>query len=137
MSEERRTFDNGHIEGFVARKPELRYTPNGTAVTRFSIPINGRWNPQTQTRNEGTVWVNCVAFGRMAEMIAEDVDKGDLVIATGKFQANQWTTQEGETRTDLEIIISNIAKKLIPAKASPAASSEATYTPEPEGDLPF
>jgi len=133
VSEERRVYDNGHIEGFVAKKPELRYTPGGMAVTRFSIPINGRWNPQTQTRNEGTVWVNCVAFGRMAEMIAEEVDKGDLVIATGKFQANQWTTQEGEVRTDLEIIISNIAKKLIPPKEASAPSS----APAPDDDLPF
>ena len=107
--QQKRAYDNGCIEGFVARDPELRFTPNGTPVTKFSIPIPGRWDPHTKERVNATVWVNVVCFGSLAESVAEYIKKGNLIKISGRFQANSWTTQDGQERVDLELVASQVS----------------------------
>jgi len=128
MTEEKRTFDNGSIEGFVARDPE--YNASGTALS-FSIPIAGRWDREAQAREDATVWVRVVAFSGLAEAIADNIRKGDLVRVSGTFQAHSWTTRDGEERTDLEMVASSVCKKLLPAKKKPQRVKEQG------SDLPF
>lgn len=89
------------VSGRVIRQPEKRFTPNNNvAVTEFAIAVDS--NP----RQDGTVEshaVKVIAWRDLAERLANDLKKGDLVAVDGRIQFNQYTNSEGQRRRDVEI----------------------------------
>ncbi len=89
------------ISGRVIRPPEKRFTPNtNTAVTEFAIAV------ETNPRQDGSVEshpVKVIAWRDLAERLAQDLKKGDLVAVDGRIQFNQYTNSEGQRRRDVEI----------------------------------
>ena len=94
------------LTGRVIRPPEKRFTPNtNTAVAEFSIAM------ESVPRQDGTVEshpVKVVAWRELAERIAQDIKKGDLVAVDGRLQINSYTTAEGQRRRDVEIDATNV-----------------------------
>lgn len=77
--------------GNLGRDPETRYTQGGSPVTSFSIATSERWkDKQTGEQKERTEWHNCVAFGRLAEIVAQYVRKGSKVYIEGKLQTDSY-----------------------------------------------
>ncbi len=89
------------ISGRVIRPPEKRFTPNtNTAVTEFAIAV------ETNPRQDGSVEshsVKVIAWRDLAERLAQDLKKGDLVAVDGRIQFNSYTNSEGQRRRDVEI----------------------------------
>lgn len=89
------------VSGRVIRPPEKRFTPNNNvAVTEFAIAVES--NP----RQDGTVEthpVKVIAWRDLAERLAQELQKGDLVAVDGRIQFNQYTNSEGQRRRDVEI----------------------------------
>lgn len=91
--------------GRIGQAPELRYTPTGTAMCKFSLAVDGR---KGQDGQKETHWINCVAWQKTAELVNEHCGKGKQIGVNGRLSVNQWETQEGQKRKDVEVIVDQI-----------------------------
>jgi len=97
------------IVGRLGKDPEVRALPSGATVTGFSLAVSEKWKDKnTGQPVEKTEWLNCSAFGKTAEIIAEYVKKGDPLYVEGKIQTDKWTDQNGIDRYSTKIIVNNI-----------------------------
>lgn len=123
-------MSNITIEGNLAEDPELRFTPNGTAVADLVVIENRRvrkanteneWEDGTPTRHRLVVW------GSAAENSAESLTKGDRVIATGELFTEQWADREtGEARYSTKIKATSVGVSLRYHTAQPVKASRRT-----------
>ncbi len=93
--------------GNLTRDPELRYTPNGTAVASFGIAVNRTWSGQSGEKKEEVCFVDINMFGRRAEVINEYFSKGNPIFIEGRLQFNQWETKDGQKRNTLRVVAEN------------------------------
>lgn len=100
-------FNKVMLMGNLTRDPELRYTPNGQAVADIGIAINRRRKGQDGERRDETTFVTVTAWGRQAEIINEYFSKGRPIFIEGRLQLDEWTTQEGQRRSKLKVILEN------------------------------
>jgi len=99
--------------GNVTRDPELRFTPNGSAVASFGLAVNRRWqNRQTNEWEEQVSFFDVVAWAQLAENVSESVSKGTRVIVTGRLEQRSWDTQEGDKRSKVEVVADEIGPSL-------------------------
>jgi single-strand DNA-binding protein len=90
--------------GNLGRDPEVRYTPDGLAVTNFSMAVTEKYKGE-----ERTMWFRISAFGRLGEIAGEYLSKGKQVYVDGRLQPpSEWTDRDGKTRFSLEVIASNL-----------------------------
>ena len=92
--------------GRLGKDPETRFTPSGDAVTNFSIACGESWKDKTSGEKvEKTEWVNCTAFGKLAEIAGQYLKKGKQCFVQGKLKTRKWTDKEGVERysTGVEI----------------------------------
>jgi single-strand DNA-binding protein len=108
-------FNEATLIGYVGKKPESRTLPNGRAVTSFSLATSERWkDKESGEQREQTEWHSCQAFGRQAEIVAQFVNKGDLLMVQGRIQTRKWQDKEGNDRYTTEIQVQNV--RLMPNK---------------------
>jgi single-strand DNA-binding protein len=94
--------------GNLGGDPETRYTPQGTLVVNFSLAVNNRRRDASGNQQETTNWFRVSAFGRLAETMVNLSERGYLtkgkqVYIDGNFEAREWTGQDGQTRTSLDV----------------------------------
>lgn len=89
--------------GNLGRDPELKMTPGGQALARFSIATTETWkNPQGEKQSK-TEWHNVVIWGKQAEIAEKYLRKGAQVMVEGKIQYREYTGQDGVKRTACDI----------------------------------
>ncbi len=88
--------------GRLTRDPELRYTPNGTAVCRFTLAVNRRFN------REQTDFIDIVAWRGLAENCANYLGKGRLAAVDGSLQVRSYEGQDGQKRKAIEVVADDI-----------------------------
>jgi single-strand DNA-binding protein len=118
--------------GNLTRDPELRYTPNGTAVTDFGMAINRTWKGQDGERREEACFIDVTAWARQAEVIAEHCRKGRQLFIEGRLQLDSWEGQDGQKRTKLRVV-AEAFQFLGPPPARPADAGGAKPRPSEEG----
>ena len=91
------------VIGNVGSDPEMRYTPNGTAVTSFSLATNRVYTTASGERKEETEWFTVNAWGREAENSNQYVTKGMKIYAEGRLKTDTWTGNDGQNRFRLQI----------------------------------
>lgn len=91
--------------GNLTRDPELRYTPQGTAVCSFGIATNRDWVDQSGQRQEEVTFHNCVAWSKLAEICGQLLKKGRKVYVEGRLSTRTWTGQDSQERRTTEIVI--------------------------------
>ena len=91
------------VIGNVGSDPEMRYTPNGSAVTSFSVATNRRYTTSAGEQKEETEWFRVSAWNKLAETCNQYVVKGMKVYVEGRVSSSAWTEQEGQARSSLEI----------------------------------
>lgn len=94
--------------GNLTRDPELRYIPSGSAVTSFTIAMNRVFKMQTGEKKEEVSFVRVVVWGRLAEVCNDYLKKGRPVFVEGRLQSRSWDGNDGQKRSTLEVIASNI-----------------------------
>lgn len=126
------------VIGNVGRDPEMRYTPNGAAVTSFSVAANRRWTTPEGEQREETEWFNVVMWNKLAETANRYVTKGSKVYIEGRLQTRSWEGQDGQKRYKTEVIAQNLILLDSRSKASGASSEEAHFPEDidPE-EIPF
>ena len=95
------------LAGNLTRSPELRYTPNGTAVANFGMATNRAWTDEGGQRQEEVEYHSIVVFGRRAEIAAEYLTRGSLALLEGRLQTKSWE-QDGIKRYRTEIIAERV-----------------------------
>lgn len=101
------------LVGNLTDDPELRFTPNGQALAKFTLAVNRRWqNRATSEWQEETSFIRCACWGEQAERIAESLHKGTRAIVTGRLQENKWETSDGQKRSTLEIQVDECGPSL-------------------------
>lgn len=102
------SLNRATIIGNITRDPELRYTPNGQAVTSFSIATNRRWKNQASGEyQEATEYHDVVAWGKAAEFVANYMKKGNKIYVDGRLQTRSWETPDGVKQRRTEIVAEN------------------------------
>ncbi|MDG9884674.1 MULTISPECIES: single-stranded DNA-binding protein [Pseudomonas] len=93
------------LVGTCGQDPEVRYLPNGNAVTNLSLATSEQWtDKQTGQKVERTEWHRVSMFGKVAEIAGEYLRKGSQVYIEGKLQTREWE-KDGIKRYTTEIIV--------------------------------
>lgn len=135
------------ITGNITRDVEQRSTRGGTSVQNFCVAVNERVkNQQTGEWESRANYVDCVAFGK--DGVAPYLIKGQLIEVQGRLKWSKWTTQNGETRSKLEVLADRV-ELLGPRKTGAQNGSQSVVRPmtgvvtaEPipnlyDADIPF
>lgn len=144
-----------NLIGRLTADPELRYTPNGTPVVTFRLAV--RRNRKNQNGEYETDFIDCVAWQKSAEIIANNMNKGNMFGVSGRLQVREYE-YEGQRRRAYEVVVEDftfVEKKQEngngyaqqPAQPPQAAQANNSYTPSPSmdyagyemdpGDVPF
>ncbi len=152
-----RSLNKVTLIGNLTRDPELRYTPQGTAVCTFGLATNRQWVMESGEKREEVEFHRIVSWNKLAELCSQLLTKGRKVYVEGRLQSRTWTSQDGRERTTTEIVIDDMilldSRRImeeassgtqVPVQAPVAASqppsspgpSTSATTPPLKGDIP-
>jgi len=139
-----RSLNRVQLIGNLTRDPELRYTPNGTAVCSFGLATNRSWKTDTGEKREEAEFHNIVSWNKLAEICSQFLVKGRKVYVEGRIATRSWTGQDGVQRTKTEIIISDMilldsrrqeqesVSETLAQEPAPQVSKEVSEAPQPQ-----
>ncbi|QQP86903.1 single-stranded DNA-binding protein [Entomomonas asaccharolytica] len=94
------------LVGNIGNEPEMRYMPNGNAVTTVSLATSDTWKDKnTGEQKERTEWHRVTFFGKIAEIVGQYVHKGSKLYVEGRLQTRKWEDQQGIERYTTEIMV--------------------------------
>ena len=96
------------IIGYLGRDPEMRFTPSGRSVSNFSVACNHSWKSADGEKHVETEWFNIVAWGKLAEISKQYLEKGSRVYVEGRLQSRSWQDNKGAQHKSIEIVASDI-----------------------------
>lgn len=97
------------LVGNLGNDPEVRYMPNGNAVTNITVATSESWkDKQTGERQERTEWHRIVLFNRLGEIAGEYLKKGSKVYLEGSLRTRKWQDQQGQDRYTTEIVAAEL-----------------------------
>lgn len=99
-----RSLNKVILIGNLTKDPELRYTPQGTAVCTFGLATNRSWTTDGGEKREDTEFHRVVAWNKLAELCSQLLFKGRKVYIEGRLQTRSWTGQDGNQRQTTEIV---------------------------------
>lgn len=97
-------FNKVILMGNLTRDPEVRTTPNGQSVANFSLAVNRSWKGADGNQQEAVSYIDCVAWGRIGEVIAQYMQKGRPILVSGRLDQRGWE-QEGQKRSKVEVVV--------------------------------
>ncbi|KAA3647937.1 MAG: single-stranded DNA-binding protein [Chloroflexi bacterium] len=127
------------VIGHLGRDPEMRYTPSGRPVTTFSVATSRSWTTSDGDRRSETEWFNIVAWGSLAEICKQYLNKGKQVYVEGRLQTRRWEDEEGNKRSTVEVV----AREMIMLgdrrkdDAEDNSQDQDTDSQEEEDEFPF
>jgi single-strand DNA-binding protein len=125
------------LGGHLTQMPELRYTPKGTAHARVPVAVNRNWKTESGEEKEEVTFVDCIAWGRTAEVIVENLRKGSPLFIEGRLRLEQWE-KDGEKRQKLSVVVESfqfVGKKGDAKSPDPATGTDGDNSGE--DDVPF
>jgi single-strand DNA-binding protein len=90
--------------GNLGRDPEVRYMPDGGAITNVSVATTENWKDKNGEKQEKTEWHRVAFFGKLAEIAGEYLKKGSQVYVEGRLQTRKWQDKEGNDKYTTEIV---------------------------------
>ncbi len=127
------------LMGNLTRDPQLSYLPSQTPVVDFGLAVNRRWKSREGDSREETCFVDCRAFGRVAENINKYMQKGRPLFVEGRLTFDTWTAQDGSKRSRHRVTVENFQFLGAPSGGSgPAPGGVSAGRDEAKGasDLP-
>jgi len=142
--------------GRLGKDPELKYTPSGVPVAKFSLATDETFKDRSGEQQKRTEWHNIVAWNKLAEICGEYLTKGKQVYIEGSIKSRQWEDQSGNKRTSYDIVARTMtmlgsrsdSEHSASSHSRPAATSSGNHddnppVPEPpssditDEDIPF
>ncbi len=135
------------ILGHLGKDPEVRYSPSGTAFTKFSLATSESWNDKnTGEKREKTEWHNIVIQGKLAEVAGEYLRKGSQVYIEGKIKTRKYQGNDGQDKYITEIVVGiNGTMQMLGSNGGnnqagsqqPARQSQQLQQQAPQNELPM
>lgn len=118
-------FSKTVVMGNLVRDPETKQTNSGHSVTSFTLAVNGR--------NDDVAYIDCTAWNKGGETIAQYLHKGDALLVSGRLNQSRWQDKDGNNRSKLDVVVDEFA--FIGSKNNSDGSSTQT-APQPNYDAP-
>ena len=97
------------LVGNLGKDPEVKYTPNGTPVAKFSLATNERFKDKDGNWQDRTEWHNITAWARTAEIVGEYLKKGSKVYIEGSLRTHSWDDkQTNQKKYMTEIVVNDL-----------------------------
>ena len=120
--------------GNLGKDPEMRYTPNGKAVTTFSVAVNRSVRGEDGGRHDASEWVRVVTWEKLAETANQYLHVGSKVYVEGRLQTRSWDGDDGQKHYLTEVV----AHEMLMLDARPSSESAPAASDDDSGDgLPF
>jgi len=123
-------YNKAVLIGNLCKEPELRYTPQGTAVVNITLAINRKYKSGDELKEE-TAFVPVVAWGKTAEIINQYCHKGSPLMVEGRIQTRSWE-KDGQKQYKTEVVVENIQLLGNKKEEKPEQSTEQTWLSEEE-----
>ena len=137
--------------GNVGRDPEVRTTPSGQQVAKFSLATSENFTSRAGEKQERTEWHNIVVWGKLADLCKQYVSKGRQIYVEGRLQTSSWNDQQGNKKYRTEVVAQTVQflgrpgdRQALPEQgpgapetdySEPADSSSGVFASD--DDLPF
>ncbi len=128
------SFNKVILMGNLTRDPELRVTPNGTAICKMGLATSRTYTTQDGNQREETTFVDIDAFGKQAEVIAKYMTKGRPILVEGRLRFDQWENKEGEKRSKLGVVLETF--RFVGPRATQESESASSSAPHIEENSP-
>ena len=129
------------LMGNLTRDPELRYTPAGMGVASFGLAVNTPTGKKDENGKQKTdvLFVDVVAFGKQAEVVAEYLKKGRPVFIEGRLTFRTWEDTNGNRHSKHEVLLNSF--QFLDSASTQENTTNNTYsnnyTPDEDEDIPF
>ena len=127
------------LVGNLGRDVELRHTPGGAVVAKFSVATNEVWKDKSGSKQEHTEWHNIVAWGKLAEFCGSYLSKGRQVYVEGTLRTRTYDDDKGNRRYFTEVRADTI--QLLGPKPSGSDNGPSggapDFPPDNDDDIPF
>jgi len=124
------SLNRSELIGRLGQDPEMRYTPDGQAVTKFSLATD---RPAKAGAESAPDWHSVVCWQKLAEFAGQHLSKGRLVFVAGRICYRTWEGKDGQKHRATEIV----ASELIPLDRKPNGELRVVNGADDEPDLPF
>jgi single-strand DNA-binding protein len=124
------SYNKAILVGNLCKDPELRYTPQGTAVVNITLAINRKYKSGDELKEE-VAFVPVVAWGKTAEIINQYCHKGSPLMVEGRIQTRSWE-KDGQKQYKTEVVAENIQLLGNKKEEKPKQSTEQTWLSEDE-----
>ena len=144
-------FNKVVLMGNLTRDPETRTTPNGQSVTSFSLAVNRSWRGADGQQQESVSYIDCTAWGKAGEIIAQYMGKGRALLVSGRLDQRSWDDKEtGQKRSKVEVVVEDFnfvdggqgggdsaPRSSTPSKKAAPAAADVDDQPIDLSDIPF
>ncbi len=128
------------LMGNLTRDVELRQTSSNKAVAGFGIAINHKWKTADGEAKEETTFVDCEAWGKTGEVIAQYFGKGKQIVVEGRLKLDQWEA-EGQKRSKLKVVVDSFhftgSKQDAPSANTGKPAKAAAHASMTDDQIPF
>ena len=138
------------LSGRLGKDPELRYAQSGDlAICNFSVAVNHRQKNKAtgQWETKATTWLDCVAFGKVAEGAAAELSKGCNAMVVGRLETRTWE-KDGEKKSKIQVIVEAVGRQVLRDQRVPTGAQTSMATdgggqdqgddaPVGDDDIPF
>lgn len=129
------------VIGNVGQEPKIFTFQNGKKKASFSVAASKRYRDANGEQKEQTTWVNCSAFGKLADVVEEYVGKGSQLFVEGELSVNNFTDQNGNKKSVTEVHVTTLQmldkRNAGNGNNNQYSESAASGFEEDEGDVPF
>lgn len=122
------SFNKVLLIGNLTKDPELRYTPNGTAVANLRVAVNRKFKDRTGELKEDTCFITVTAWDKQAEICNQYLQKGRAVFVEGMLQSRSWDTPDGQKRSTIDVRAERI--QFLPQGNRSAMTNDKSEAPE-------
>lgn len=99
-------FNKVVLMGNLTRDPETRTTSGGQSVTSFSLAVNRTWRGADGQQQESVSYIDCTAWGKPGEIIAQYMGKGRALLVSGRLDQRSWDDKDsGQKRSKVEVVV--------------------------------
>lgn len=135
------SFNKVVLMGNLTRDLELKFSPKGTAIAKFTIATNRRWKGEDGQQREEVAYIDIDVFGKSAELLSKSVGKGSPLLVEGRLTLQEWTDkQSGQKRSRLGVTLETFTF-IGPPRNHGSTPATTTAAPQPDDgpldDVPF
>lgn len=125
-------INNVVLVGRLTKEPELRYTPSGIPMTRFTVAVNRTFSNQQGEREAD--FIQCIAWRKQAENLANYMKKGNMIGVEGRIQTGSFEGQDGKRVYTTDVVADGIQFLEPRSNGSQTSNPTPNYQPQPQNE---